>query len=237
VDWREVGDRAEGVPHLKVRFPLALRNPIARYEIPFGALQRDLFNGEEVPAQRWVDLSEADGQGVTLVNTSKYGFNVEGATLNMTLLRASLDPDPLPDLGDHVITYALVPHGTGWSEGRMMQAGEALNVPLSVSSAGFHDGDMPPVQSLIALSPGNVRLAALKKAEDGHGFILRLVEVEGKTGEAQLRLAPDLLAPQTTVVEVDTLEQPLAGNVARLEGDVLYVPVAGFGVTTVRVGG
>jgi alpha-mannosidase len=237
VDWREVGDRSVGIPHLKVRFPLQIDNPIARYEIPFGALRRDLFNGEEVPAQRWVDLSGGDGQGVTLVNTSKYGFNVEGTTLAMSLLRASIDPDPLPDLGEHVIDYALVPHGLGWSEGRMMEAGEAFNVPLTVTSAGFHEGDLPPAQSLVSLSPDNVRLAALKKAEDGKGFVLRLIEVEGKTGEAQVRLTPELLGPEASVMEVDSLEQPLETNVARLEDHVLYVPVEGFGVTTVRVEG
>jgi alpha-mannosidase len=235
VDWREVGSREAGIPHLKVRFPMQISNPIAKYEIPFGSIQRDLFNGEEVPAQRWVDLSEGDGQGMTLVNTSKYGFNVEGATLNMTLLRASIDPDPLPDLGDHVIDYALVPHGQAWAEGQMMRAGEARNVPLVVTSADFHEGDLPPVHPLVSLSPDNVRLAALKKAQAGDGLILRLVEVEGKPGEAQIRFAPSLLDDVESVVEVDTLERPLEVNVAHLEEGVVHVPVEEFGITTVLV--
>ncbi len=100
VDWREVGSRDGGIPHLKVRFPMDVRHgrqgPLARYEIPFGTIQRDLFAGEEVPAQRWVDLSGEDGVGITLVNTrSKYG-STSRTSLNMTLLRASIDPDPLP---------------------------------------------------------------------------------------------------------------------------------------------
>ena len=120
--------------------------PQARYEIPFGSIRRDLFDGEEVLALRWADLSEADGQGVTLVNSSKYGFSLEGDTLAMTLLRASIDPDPLPDLGEHVIEYALVPHGRGldgWR--RHTGAGEEYERRRWWSrAAASRSGDLPP---------------------------------------------------------------------------------------------
>ncbi len=244
VDWREVGDRDVGIPHLKVRFPLDVDAPVARYEIPFGAIRRDLFGGEEVPAQRWVDLSDEEGRGVTLVNTSKYGFNVEAGarsapSLNMTLLRASIDPDPLPDLGEHVISYALVPHGAGWTEGDMTQVGEDFNVPLIVTSCDFHQGDLPPVHAFVSLAPENVRLGALKEAEDGESIVLRLVEVEGKTGEAKIRIASELLSDRATAVEVDTLERPLEVNTARLDADGegwdLTVPLPDFGIKTVLV--
>jgi alpha-mannosidase len=92
VDWREMGHPESGIPHLKVRFPLAVCDPQARYEIPFGSIRRDMAEGQEVPALRWVDLSEQDGQGVTLANSSKYGFSLEtedlheAYSLNMTLV-------------------------------------------------------------------------------------------------------------------------------------------------------
>jgi alpha-mannosidase len=235
VDWREVGSRETGIPHLKVRFPLDLSSSEARYEIPFGAIRRDLFDGEEVPAQRWVDLSERDGQGVTLVNTSKYGFSVEGSTLNMTLLRSSIDPDPLPDQGEHVIRYALVPHGIDWGDGESTRVGEDLNVPLVVSSSDFHTGDLPAVHSLVSVQPANVRLAALKKAEDGQGFVLRLVEVEGANTDAQVHFAPDLVDDGASAVEVDTLERPLEADGAQLASNRLTVHVPAYGILTVKV--
>lgn len=237
IDWREMGSRETGTPHLKVRFPLDIADPEARYEIPFGSITRDLFGGEEVPAQRWVDLTETDaesaGQGVTLVNRSKYGFNVEGSSLNMTLLRASIDPDPLPDLGEHVIDYALVPHAAVWATGDMTQAGEDFNVPLVVLSSDFHAGDLPSVQSLISVEPKNVRLTALKCAEDG-GLILRLVEVEGADTEATIALSSALLEDATEVTLVDTLERP-AGSALAFSDGAVRVPLPPFGVRTVRV--
>jgi alpha-mannosidase len=239
VDWREIGRPGRSVPHLKVRFPLAVHDPRARYEVPFGSVRRDLFDGEEVPALRWVDLSEADGQGVTLVNSSKYGFSLEDDTLNMTLLRSSTDPDPLPDLGRHVIEYALVPHGEGWAVGDCVRAGEDQNVPLVVTGCGFHPGDLPPAISFLAIEDRNVRLAAMRKSQDGKALILRLVEVEGKETQARLSLAPGLLprevGERVSAVEVDTLERPLEGRNVRLEGGTLLVRVPAFGISTVCI--
>jgi len=116
-----------------------------------------------------------------------------------------------------------------------MQAGEDMNVPLVVTSVDFHAGDLPSVASLVSVTPQNVRLAALKRAEDGQGIVLRMVEVEGKAIEAQVAVAAGLLGDAGSA-EVDTLERPVNGNCVRLEGETLTVCVPAFGVTTVKVG-
>ena len=235
VDWREVGDRDRGIPHLKLRFPLAIAGPVAHYEIPFGSIRRDLFDGEEVPAQRWVDLSESDGQGVTLVNTSKYGFSVEGSSLNMTLLRASIDPDPLPDLGEHIIEYALAPHGPGWTMGLSTQVGEELNAPLVPVSSDFHNGDLPLAHAFVEVEPDNVRVSALKLSEDGRAIIVRLIEAEGVATSARVRFSPRLVPGTAAVTQVDLLERPLVANGARMLDGVVTVPLVAHGIVTLRV--
>jgi alpha-mannosidase len=235
VDWREIGHPERGIPHLRVRFPLSVRVPQARYEIPFGSIRRDLSGGEEVPALRWADLSEGNGEGITLVNSSKYGFSLDGHSLEMTLLRASIDPDPLPDLGEHTIEYALVPHGEGWTVGQCAQVGEEMNVPLVVASCGFHDGSLPGAMSLASVEGVNVRLAAMKESQDRRAIILRLVEVEGMETVARVRLAPELVPQGAVAVEADTMERPLAEGCARIEGNTLLVDLPPFGITTVRI--
>jgi alpha-mannosidase len=236
VDWREIGHRERGTPHLRVCFSLAVRDPQPRYEVPFGSIRRDLFDGQEVPALRWADLSEDTGQGVTLANSSKYGFSLQGDSLSMTLLRASIDPDPLPDLGEHVIEYALVPHGDGWTVGKSTRAGEEMNVPLVASSCGFHSGDLPTAISFASVEGENVRLAAVKESQDGKAIVLRLVEVEGVETEARVTLSPELAPQGATAVEVDTLERPLDGGSARIEKGTLTVRLPAYGIATVRIG-
>ena len=237
VDWREIGHPERGIPHLKVRFPLAVRDPRPRYEIPFGAIRRDLSDGEEVPALRWVDLSGDDGYGVTLANSAKYGFNLEGNTLNMTLLRASIDPDPLPDLGEHTIEYTLVPHSADWTVGDCMRIGENVNVPLVVTSCGFHGGDLPSTMSFAAIEAKNVRLAAIKKGQASSAIVIRLVEVEGKATDARVTIAPQLLPPGASAIEVDTLERPVDPGNARLDANTLVARLPAFGVVTVQISG
>jgi alpha-mannosidase len=238
VDWREMGSKEAGTPNLRIRYPLAVDDPQPRYEIPFGSIRRDLLDGQEVPAQRWADLSEPDGAGVTLANSSKYGFGVEDSTLHMTLLRASIDPDPLPDLGEHVIEWALVPHDASWTQGRLMQAGEEMNVPLVVLSCGFQEGDLSPSKSFVRLEGENVRLAAIKESQDGEGVILRLIEVEGIAKEVRVVLDQAWLdaASSPQVVAVDAMERPLQENAARLQGRELWVDMPAFGIVAVRIG-
>jgi alpha-mannosidase len=243
VDWREIGHPELGVPNLRTCFALDLREPQPRYEVPFGSIRRDMLDGQEVPAQRWVDLSEEDGQGVTLANSSKYGFALqggaegEGVRLSMTLLRASIEPDPLPDLGEHEIAYALVPHGAGWTVGDSVRVGEEMNVPLVVSSCGLHGGELPSAKPFVQVQGQNVRLASLKEGQDGRSLVLRLVEVEGRETEARVLLAPELAPPGTTAAAVDTLERPLDGGGVHMEGHVLRVQVPAYGVVTVQLTG
>ena len=54
----------------------------------------------EVCAQKWADLSEA-GYGVALLNDCKYGHDIQGNVMRLSLLRAPISPDPLADRGRH----------------------------------------------------------------------------------------------------------------------------------------
>jgi alpha-mannosidase len=153
----------------------------------------------------------------------------------MTLLRASIDPDPLPDLGEHTIEYALRPHGAGWTIGDAMRAGQAANVPLSVVSCTLHSGELPSVLSLARVEQKNVHLAALKQGQDG-GVVLRLVEVEGLDTDAHVVLAPTFIADGAIACLVDSLERPVDGseNVQSSDGR-FSVHLPAHGIVTVQI--
>ena len=57
-DWQE-HNGPDGRPFLRARFPLALQEPVASYEIPCGSIERPT-NGIEVPALTWADLTAYD---------------------------------------------------------------------------------------------------------------------------------------------------------------------------------
>src|SRR5260370_1311338 len=51
--WFQRGTPQTGVPSLRLNLALALADAKATYEIPFGAIERDLNHNEELPALNW----------------------------------------------------------------------------------------------------------------------------------------------------------------------------------------
>jgi alpha-mannosidase len=240
VDWLERGTPETGVPMLKVAFPLAVKAEQATFECPQGSVARPV-NGLDVPALNWVDLTgQVDGinepAGATLVNDSKYAHSVLDNTIRLTLLRSSYDPDPLPEIGKHRIRFGLAPHVGLWTVSDATRAGQAFNHLFEMVGTTTHDGDMPASQGGVELLTHNVMLSGMKQAEDSEAVMVRLYEMEGKATTAQLRLSAELVAPDSSAVETDVLEQPTAASTARMQGDILSVDLPAFGMTTVKIG-
>jgi alpha-mannosidase len=210
VDWRE------NQKLLKVAFPVAIRAMNATYEIQYGHLERPTHMNTswdlarfEVCAQKWADLSEP-GYGVALLNDCKYGYDIHGNILSLSLLRSSTSPDPLADRGQHQFTYALLPHAGGLKEGLVLEEAYALNVPLVVGKTKPHSGSLPPSTSFFQIDRPGVVIEAVKVAEDGDALILRLYEAEGARGRATLTTSlPVHQAWLTDLLETDIKGLPL----------------------------
>src|ERR1700691_3748501 len=91
IDWHETHVL------LKAAFPLAASGPMATYEIPYGTIERPTTRNNtwekarfEVPAMRWADLGDGT-HGFSLINAAKYGYDGEGNTLRLSLLRSPTD--------------------------------------------------------------------------------------------------------------------------------------------------
>ncbi len=169
---------------LKVAFPVDVLAPTATYEIQWGNVERPTHRNTawdwarfEVPAQKWVDLSEG-GYGVSLLNDGRYGHDIHGNVIRLSLLRSPTNPDPQADLGEHRITYSLLPHTGRWDE-RTIAAAYALNDPLIVWPG---QGVVRGMMSLVAVDRPHVVIETVKRAEDGRGLILRLYESQRRRG-------------------------------------------------------
>lgn len=198
---------------LKVAFPLDVKNEKATYEIPFASIDRPTTRSTdwekaryEVSAIRWADLS--DGKyGVSLLNESKYGHDVEGNVMRLTLLRSPLWPDPVADRGKHRFSYALYPHKGDWREADTVLKGYEFNYPLLALFTDSHSGELEPSLSFFRATPTNIILVTAKKAEDRDSLILRLYESEGTESEATL----EFFRKPKKVYELDLMENRLRG--------------------------
>ncbi len=189
IDWRE-DDKM-----LKVAFPVAVNSPRATYEIQFGNVERPTHMNTswdmakfEVCAQKWVDLSEAD-QGVALINESKYGHDIHGNVMRITLLRSPKAPDPVADMGVHRFTYTVVPHFGPYNYAGIVQAAYALNAPVRHALLESSVGDDGVLPVLVGCEDRNVVIESVKKAEDSNDIIVRLYECHNARGRTELTCA------------------------------------------------
>jgi len=194
VDFRTDVDWWEDKTMLKVAFPVEVSDSVATYEIPYGHITRSVLDRTrwekaqiEVPVERWADLSQSD-YGVSLLNKSKYGYDIKGNLMRLSLLRSPKWPDPTADRGEHVIEYSIYGHKGGWEEGKTVQRGYELNTPLIPLLVEPHRDKLPPAGSFFRCQPENVVLTVVKKSEDSDAWILQLYEATGKDTMATVTL-------------------------------------------------
>ncbi len=244
IDWREIGDPKRGIPGLSVRFPLsqALECAPARYETPFGSVERALFNNEEVPTLRYAHLSgkiaTGDGAaapfGFTLLQDCKYGHAVQGSDLRLRMIRSSFDPDHAPEVVRETVRYSLYLHDAPADPATLTRLGAAWNHPLLAIPTNLQSGPAAQSQGFVRVETPNVVLSAFKQAESGEGLILRLVELNGQDTEAAVTLTPALAAGLSQAVQTDLMERPTDGR-ASFDGNTLRVPVRAHSFVTVRL--
>jgi alpha-mannosidase len=230
VDCRVHLDWQERNLMIKAAFPAAVKNSTAVFEIPYGAIPRPV-DGTEVPALRWIDLTDESGAyGLSLLNDCKYGFDVKGNILRVSIVHGATEPDPEADRGEHELLYSLYPHAGDWKEAGSFRKGYELNSPLIAHAAMAHPGGWPADQSFLSVEPGNVILSSLKK-ESGYfnrNTILRLYEVSGKETEVSIELPGPAEA-----METDLIERPLAKT--NTDGKMLRFMIKPFEIKTIRV--
>lgn len=209
VDWQEVGGPEAGVPGLKAAFTARLETCEAWFETPFAAVRRPA-DGQEVPALRWADVGGPD-YGIAVLNDGKYGHDVLGCRLRVTLLRSAYEPDAISDVGRHAIRYALLPHVGDWRDAGVARAGAAFNQPLLARAAEPRPRANAGPRPLV--SDGSVLASCLKAARDGSGTAVRLYESAGRAATVRLSGLPaDAPIWETDVAEVSRVPVEAVGD-------------------------
>ncbi|MGE5581139.1 MAG: alpha-mannosidase [Bacillota bacterium] len=186
IDWRE------NQVLLKAAFPVDVHAEKATFDIQFGNVERPAHSNTswdlaqfEVPAHKWVDLSEA-GYGLSLLNDCKYGHDIKDGLMRLTLIKSGNDPNPEADREKHHFRYALYPHSGDWRTGGTNSMAYSFNVPLYSRFEEPHSGTLPSELSLFRVDRENVVLETVKKAEDSDAVILRFYESENRRSTAHL---------------------------------------------------
>lgn len=171
--------------------------------------------------QKWLDVSDGD-RGLLFLNDGLYGYDAAEHRVRLSLLRAPFEPGKrrrITGLGPFAFSYAVLPHTKGWREVDAPRLGYEFNNPLIVRPVrdGFdREGVWRDWWDTRASAPQHVcpgfvsldggdgsMVTAVKRAEDGEGIVLRVVETRGAPDSVAIRC----YRPVTSAVETDLLER------------------------------
>ena len=212
-------DMHEKFRMLKLCFPVAAKEPVARAEISYGMIERPLDGCEET-GHRWMEVGGEEG-GLGVLNDSKYSFSAVDGELRLTVANTSIYADHYgqqtrdgycihADMGVQEFRYALVPHDGDWRKAGLPHRGERFNRALTHVVETYHAGDLPPVYEGLRVTADNISVGAFKRAEDGDGYVLRVVETMGQ--------------PTETTVEAPVLGRSLPLSFGPMEIKTVFVP-------------
>ena len=187
IDW--VSENAM----LKAHFPTSMSNEQTAYDLGIGYIERGVNTDYafEVVGHKWADLTDEDGSyGVAVLNDSKYGWDKpDQNTIRLTLLNTPYCKGSFyhyqghQDHGHHTFRYAIVGHKNDFVQASVSKTAESFNQQLLAFVAPKHDGTKGRSYSLAEIDNPQIALMAIKKAEDGNGYIVRVNEMDGKSYE------------------------------------------------------
>ncbi len=169
---------------LKLRFPAGDE---AVFEVPGATVKRKPCG--EVPGGKWVTVGSHFG----FASNALYNFDCRDGALSATVVRSTRYADDVPtvadsfpwlpatDLGELKFRFVITAQA-----GNIPQLARELEQPPVVMLVPASKGKLPRVGSLASLQPASLQLLALKRAEEGKGYILRVQGSKGKSVRAKL---------------------------------------------------
>jgi alpha-mannosidase len=167
-----------------LRFPVGDK---AEFEVPGATVKRKPCG--EVPGGKWVAIDSKFG----FASDALYNFDTHEGVFSATVVRGSRYADDIPtspeshpwlpatDLGELKFRFLLT------TETKALPGlARELEQPPVVLLVPSKKGKLPRVGSFASLQPDSLQVLALKRAETGRGFVLRLQGSSSKTVQAKL---------------------------------------------------
>ncbi|MBE6828279.1 MAG: alpha-mannosidase [Ruminococcaceae bacterium] len=148
----------------------------------------------EVCQHKWSDMGETDG-GIAIINEGKYGIGAYRNEMSLSLLRATIRPDPTSDIGRHNFSYMIYPHADDFIKAGINRLALEYNAPLIKSDLTLERSFSP------------LLLQSVKLSEDGKYIVYRLSEQNGARGKLPLGKAYSVMNMlEDVIAETDLIE-------------------------------
>jgi len=154
--------------------------------------------------------------GMTILTDTKYGYRGYDQKLEVSLLRSSSRPDPLPEIGERVFRIGIAQSATEAMALKKL-ASRFAHRDLPYVSNRSHKGHLPPENRLLNVT-GPCVVSALKSAENGTGWVLRLA-AQGGPEEVRIQCTQPFSAEQIDLAEQRICTYPVRNGTITVQTD------------------
>jgi alpha-mannosidase len=217
-----------GIPHAELKFRINWQEPreLLRVIVPTRFKGADVLvsepggqtvrkaDGKEKPATEWLALSgthRGSERAIGIVADRSMSYCCAAGQIGITLARSSFyahhhpqevaDAEENPYLDMGALSYRLfLLAGPSVDQLSLPNLSWEMDTPAERVMDNAHPGELPPQGSLLQMGPG-MALMALKPAEDGNGWILRMHETRGRRARTCLKAGSGKLQCWEAVVE------------------------------------
>ncbi|MBR2889247.1 MAG: alpha-mannosidase [Oscillospiraceae bacterium] len=204
LDFNTMMDWQEKHKLLKAAFPVNVYATEAIHETQFGYVKRPTHRSRqhdkdqyEVCNHRYTALTDG-AHGAAVLNDCKYGVNVVGNEIRLSLLKAPMMPDQNADRGDQSFTYSFYPFAGDFRHSDVLRQAVELNEPLPV---GNESDDLGPI---FLPAAKNIIVDTIKIADTvENGLLVRVYEAMGMGTETAFTVNSRVRC----VEETDMLEE------------------------------
>ena len=243
---------------LRAMFPVGFSADYCYAEGQFDVVRRslDIPAGEgwmekpvgQKPVQSFVALDGTDA-GFAVINQGLPEYEVlrdEQCVVAQTLLRCcgwlsrgdlktrpyNAGPSvPTPEaqcLGKHIMRYAVIPYMGNWRRSKVWQMAHQHNAPPRTIVTGIHKGDLPKSESFVRVSPENLVVTTVKKAENADALVVRVFNTTPDDVTATVTLPRKFKSAVLTNLNEEQSDAKLD-----VKGSSVSFPMPGFRVQTV----
>ena len=163
------------------------------------------------------------------MNDCKYGHDIHGGVIRLTLLKSATHPNPAADKEIHNFTYSIYPHSGDYRNAGTIQMAYQLNNPMTATPVAAQDGKLSDTYSLVSVNRDNIFVEAIKEAEDSDALIVRLYDAYDTTTKATIDFGFDV----AKVEYASILEE--AQNEVPVNGNSVTITVKPFEIVTLKV--
>jgi len=222
---------------LRAAFPVDINTDKASFEVQFGTIERPTHKNTswdsqkfETCAHKFADMSEGD-YGVSLLNNCKYGHDIHGGLMQLTLLKRPTYPNEVADKGHHSFTYSLLPHKGALKDADTVRQAYMLNFPMYAVKAAAEGGKrtLPEEWSLVRSDCENLVIETVKEAEYSKDIIVRGYEAKNMRCAASITLGFEPKEVWLADISENKLEK------LEVSGRSFTVPYKPFEIITLRI--